>query len=189
MTSDTWVRTARSDSCQGPAITAGPWPSEGHSPMVLQRHRRRLGRRADTSPASQPTPRPRREQRSVRQARGVPDREKLGHRPHLHFHAHKLFFLCRERWASLARSTNSSTPLALVGSSTRLPSCAKSGPKAEVQAAQRCSERGFTVIMKRPESWDEARIPLRFLVTADGSGLAPGVLGVRASSAPSISGH
>ena len=27
----------------------------------------------------------------------VLDREKQGHRPHLPFHVHKLFFLCRER--------------------------------------------------------------------------------------------
>jgi ParB family transcriptional regulator, chromosome partitioning protein len=37
-------------------------------------------------------------------------------------------------------------------------------------AAQGFSERGFTVLPQRPESWDEACVPLRFLVTLDGSG-------------------
>jgi ParB family transcriptional regulator, chromosome partitioning protein len=41
--------------------------------------------------------------------------------------------------------------------------------EAEAQAAQSWSERGFTVLTERPESWDEAFIPLARLVTADGS--------------------
>jgi ParB family chromosome partitioning protein len=46
----------------------------------------------------------------------------------------------------------------------------RASAEAEAQAAQRFSERGFTVLPQRRESWDEACIPLRFLVTADRSG-------------------
>ena len=41
--------------------------------------------------------------------------------------------------------------------------------EAEAQAAQSYTERGFAVLDQRPESWDEACIPLHYLVTADGS--------------------
>jgi ParB family chromosome partitioning protein len=41
--------------------------------------------------------------------------------------------------------------------------------EAEAQAAQGYTERGFTILDQRPESWDEACIPLHYLVTADGS--------------------
>lgn len=45
----------------------------------------------------------------------------------------------------------------------------RASAEAEAQAAQSWTERGFTVLEQRPESWDEACIPLRFLVTAEGS--------------------
>ena len=41
--------------------------------------------------------------------------------------------------------------------------------EAEAKANQGYSDRGFTVLVERPESWDEACIPLRFLLTADGA--------------------
>jgi ParB family transcriptional regulator, chromosome partitioning protein len=44
--------------------------------------------------------------------------------------------------------------------------------EAEAQAAQGYSERGFTVLPQRPQSWDEACIPLRFLVSTDGRALS-----------------
>lgn len=46
----------------------------------------------------------------------------------------------------------------------------RASAEAEAQAAQRFSEHGFAVLPQRPESWDDACIPLRFLVTADRSG-------------------
>jgi ParB family chromosome partitioning protein len=45
----------------------------------------------------------------------------------------------------------------------------KANAAAEAQAAQGYSERGFTVLRQRPESWNEACIPLQHLVTADGA--------------------
>ena len=41
--------------------------------------------------------------------------------------------------------------------------------EAKAKANQGYSDRGFTVLVERPESWDEACIPLRFLLTADGA--------------------
>ena len=41
--------------------------------------------------------------------------------------------------------------------------------QAEAQAAQGYRERGFTVLTEQPESWDQACIPLRHLLSADGA--------------------
>lgn len=41
--------------------------------------------------------------------------------------------------------------------------------EAEAKAAQGWTERGFTVLPQQPQSWDEACIPLRYLVTAGGT--------------------
>ena len=46
----------------------------------------------------------------------------------------------------------------------------RASAEAESIAAQGYTDRGFTVLLDRPESWDEACIPLRFLVTAEGTG-------------------
>jgi hypothetical protein len=68
-----------------------------------------------------------------------------------------------------AHWTDCSTTPALGDSSTRLPSCEeRASAAAEAQAAQGYRERGFTVLPERPESWDEACIPLHHLMTADG---------------------
>jgi len=45
----------------------------------------------------------------------------------------------------------------------------RASAEAEAQAAHSWTGRGFTVLTERPESWDEAFIPLARLVTADGS--------------------
>lgn len=45
----------------------------------------------------------------------------------------------------------------------------RASAEAEAQAAQTWTERGFTILAQRPESWDQACIPLRFLLTAEGS--------------------
>ena len=37
--------------------------------------------------------------------------------------------------------------------------------EAEAKAAQGWTERGFTVLPQQPQSWDEACIPLRYLVS------------------------
>jgi ParB family chromosome partitioning protein len=41
--------------------------------------------------------------------------------------------------------------------------------QAEAQAAHGYRDRGFTVLTEHPESWDQACIPLRHLLTADGT--------------------
>jgi ParB family chromosome partitioning protein len=41
--------------------------------------------------------------------------------------------------------------------------------EAEAKAAQDYTDRGFTVLSERPQSWDEACVPLRHLVTATGA--------------------
>jgi ParB family transcriptional regulator, chromosome partitioning protein len=41
--------------------------------------------------------------------------------------------------------------------------------EAEAQAAQVYTDKGFTVLNERPESWDPACIALRFLVTPEGA--------------------
>src|SRR5437588_11601334 len=41
--------------------------------------------------------------------------------------------------------------------------------QAEAKAAQAYTENGFTVLEQRPESWDPAHIPLRYLVTTEGT--------------------
>ena len=45
----------------------------------------------------------------------------------------------------------------------------RASAEAEAQAAQVYAEKGFTVLEQRPESWDQACIPLRHLVTAEGA--------------------
>lgn len=45
----------------------------------------------------------------------------------------------------------------------------RASAEAEAQAAQGWTERGFTVLPQQPQSWDEACIPLRHLVTAGGT--------------------
>ena len=45
----------------------------------------------------------------------------------------------------------------------------RASAEAEAQAAQAYTEKGFTVLEQRPESWDEACIPLHYLVTAEGA--------------------
>ncbi|CQD24287.1 nuclease [Mycobacterium lentiflavum] len=45
----------------------------------------------------------------------------------------------------------------------------RASAEAEAQAAQGWTERGFTVLEQRPETWDQACIPLRYLVTAQGA--------------------
>jgi ParB family chromosome partitioning protein len=45
----------------------------------------------------------------------------------------------------------------------------RASAEAEAQAAQSWTERGFTVLAQRPQSWDEACIPLSHLVTAEGN--------------------
>lgn len=42
--------------------------------------------------------------------------------------------------------------------------------EAEAKAAQGYTDKGFTVLTEQPEAWNEACIPLRHLVTADGAG-------------------
>jgi ParB family chromosome partitioning protein len=44
----------------------------------------------------------------------------------------------------------------------------RASAEAEAQAAQGWVERGFTVLEQRPESWNEAFIPLNYLATAEG---------------------
>jgi ParB family transcriptional regulator, chromosome partitioning protein len=46
----------------------------------------------------------------------------------------------------------------------------RASAEAEARAAQIWTERGFTVLEQRPESWNEACIPLSHLVNADGNG-------------------
>ena len=46
----------------------------------------------------------------------------------------------------------------------------RASAEAEARAAQSWTERGFTVLEQRRESWDEACIPLSHLVNADGNG-------------------
>jgi ParB family transcriptional regulator, chromosome partitioning protein len=43
----------------------------------------------------------------------------------------------------------------------------RASAEAEAQAAQVYTDQGFTVLEQRPESWDQACIPLRHLVTAE----------------------
>ena len=45
----------------------------------------------------------------------------------------------------------------------------RASARAEAQAAQVYTDKGFTVLEQRPESWDPACIPLRYLVTAEGA--------------------
>ncbi|WP_231110529.1 ParB/RepB/Spo0J family partition protein [Mycobacterium avium] len=45
----------------------------------------------------------------------------------------------------------------------------RASAQAEARAAQAYTEKGFTVLKQRPESWDPAYIPLRYLVTAEGT--------------------
>ena len=45
----------------------------------------------------------------------------------------------------------------------------RASAEAEAQAAQSWTERGFTVLAQRPQSWDAACIPLSHLVTAEGN--------------------
>jgi ParB family chromosome partitioning protein len=45
----------------------------------------------------------------------------------------------------------------------------RASAEAEEQAAEGYSERGFTVLSERPEAWSEDYIPLRYLLTADGT--------------------
>jgi ParB family chromosome partitioning protein len=45
----------------------------------------------------------------------------------------------------------------------------RASAEAEAKAAQGWTERGFTVLPQQPQSWDEACIPLRYLVTAGGT--------------------
>ena len=45
----------------------------------------------------------------------------------------------------------------------------RASAQAQAEAAQRYTERGFTVLDQRPQAWDPACIPLRYLVTTDGS--------------------
>ena len=45
----------------------------------------------------------------------------------------------------------------------------RASAEAEAQAAQGYTDRGFTVLLERPASWDEACIPLRYLLNSDGS--------------------
>jgi ParB family transcriptional regulator, chromosome partitioning protein len=44
----------------------------------------------------------------------------------------------------------------------------RASAQAQAEAAQQFRERGFTVLAEQPASYDEDRIPLRYLVTADG---------------------
>lgn len=45
----------------------------------------------------------------------------------------------------------------------------RASAEAEALAAQAYTEKGFTVLEQRPESWDEGCIPLHYLVTAEGA--------------------
>jgi ParB family chromosome partitioning protein len=45
----------------------------------------------------------------------------------------------------------------------------RASAEAEAQAAQVYTDKGYTVLAQRPESWDQACIPLHYLVTAEGA--------------------